>query len=474
MEDILEQIWKRSRFTSYFYQSVHLSAESSIPTLALTIVQSRLTLFYNPEFIEELDDEEIIGLMVHEMMHVMMNHDHRSRGDEDAVLQNTAQDMVVNNFIRSNERTFFSRKGQYQWDVPRLLLPEGLPGIPTRFFNETGNQDPSWEDVYMWLRESGEKDTLHISGKMDRRSDAPSAMNATMDSENFEPGSSAEKGKKEDAANRTDDAPDFSGITFHDDDENSLPTGMHLFQKGRMQHQVQARRTQVIRFAEKDHSCLEERAFQDIQGIIRKAEPVDIDDWKRRIKSIVDMASQSSEWYYSHGRFNRRYFASGIYAPGRVFEEKQVLTVAVDVSASMVMKPEEIEEAFGVIEELTGKYRINLLCIDEDLFVPEKSGDVFVKSGNVDSPYYYKPGDWKYLRSGNSGTTFFEPLFNDYMKGHREMLLVITDGYVYDLDRLTRYPHTLWVISGHRPEPFVPPFGRMVTIRTAETGRGYQ
>jgi len=465
MENILEKLWIRSRFTSYFYQSVHLSVETSIPTIALTVVQSRLTLYYNPGFIEKLSDEEIIGLLVHEMMHVMMNHDHRAPGEQDAVLRNKAQDMVVNHFIRNHEKTFFSRKGQYQWDIPKLILPDGLPDIPREYFDETGNDDPAWEDVYIWLRDRQNKETISINGKIDKRSDPTSSLNISMQSDEFKPESTTENVNGDNAPNRSDDVPDFRGVLFQDDD-TPIPTGMHLFQKSNMQHKIHAKRTQVIQFAEKDYDCLEERVYQDIQGIIKKTEPVDIEDWKRRIKSIVDMTSQSTEWYYSHGRFNRRYFASGIYAPGRVFEEKQVLTVAVDVSASMVMKPEEIEEAFGVIEDLTGKYRINLVCVDEDLFVPEKKGDQFVRSGRNDQPYYYKPGDWKFIRSGSSGTTFFESLFNSYMKGHREMLLVITDGYVYDLDRLSKYSQTLWVISGHRPEPFSQPFGRMVTIRT--------
>ncbi len=467
MEDILEQLWRRSRFTSYFYQSVHLSVEMSIPTIALTVVQSRLTLYYNTEFIDGLSDEEIIGLLVHEMMHVMMNHDHRAPGEQDAVLRNRAQDMVVNHFIRTHEKTFFSKKGQYQWDIPKLILPRELPGIPRQYFEETGDDDPAWEDVYIWLRERQNSETININGTTEKSSGAPSGINVSIKGDEFNPYSTAENGNRGNAPNRSDDAPDFNGILFQDDRENPLPTGMHLFQKSNMQHKIHAKRTQVIRFAEKDYDCLEERVYQDIQGIIKKTEPVDIEDWKRRIKSIVDMTSQSTEWYYSHGRFNRRYFASGIYAPGRVFEEKQVLTVAVDVSASMVMKPEEIEEAFGVIEDLTGKYRVNLVCVDEDLFVPEKEGDQFVRSGRSDQPYYYKPGDWKYIRSGSSGTTFFEPLFNNYMKGHSEMLLVITDGYVYDLEKLSKYSQTLWVISGHRTEPFVQPFGRMVTIRAS-------
>ena len=142
--------------------------------------------------------------------------------------------------------------------------------------------------------------------------------------------------------------------------------------------------------------------------------------------------------------------------------------MAVDVSGSMVMTPSDIETAFGVIEQLMGKYRINLVCLDEEYFVPERKGDNLVASGNPGRPFMYRRGDWRLIKTGSGGTTFFAPLFSRYMKGHREMLLVITDGYIYDLERLRRYTPTIWVISESRQDPFHPPFGQSVKVRTLQ------
>ena len=50
LELILEELWQKSRFASYFYQGVDLAEEKKIPTLALTIYHSRLVLFFNPDF----------------------------------------------------------------------------------------------------------------------------------------------------------------------------------------------------------------------------------------------------------------------------------------------------------------------------------------------------------------------------------------------------------------------------------------
>ncbi|MBF0398566.1 MAG: hypothetical protein HQK78_17455 [Desulfobacterales bacterium] len=221
----------------------------------------------------------------------------------------------------------------------------------------------------------------------------------------------------------------------------------------------------IIFFAEKDDECKEERAYQEITGIINKAQKTDNSSWKNLIKSIIDFSSQSNEWFYTYSKFNRRYFSNGIYTAGRAFKEKQFITVAIDVSGSMVMNPDEIEVAFGVIEDMTRKYKIHLVCLDEELFIPEKIDNTFYRSKNLKKGYIYKKGDWKFIKSGTGGTTFFAPLFNNYMKSHHEMLVVITDGYIYDLNILKKYTPTLWVISGNRTEPFYPPFGQVVSIK---------
>lgn len=461
-ERTLALLWRRSRFTSYFFQSVRFVEEEGVGTLALTLRASGFTLFYNREFTERSGVERLIALLVHEMLHVVHNHDHRAIDSGDALLQNLAQDMVVNSYISDNEETFFSKPHMYPDDVPLLALPPGLPLIPRAYFQDHPESDPAWEDVYRWLvgrkRASAVRETdtspagqgmISIEGDIARASE-------TRFSPLDNPG-----------AERSTQRDDISGMEFTDRDGNPLPTGAHLFTEAGRARDVEAARKRALSFALRDSSCQEERVFQDLHGIITGARSTDTTSWRRRIKSIVDFSSHSLSWTYSNSRFNRRYFAGGVYAPGRTYRHRQAITVAVDVSGSMVAEPGEIEAAFGVIEDLLRKYRVFLLCVDETVFVPEKRGDVFVASGRRDRPYAYAKGDWKYIRSGVRGTTLFAPLFNGYMAHHNEMLIVITDGEIYDLDSLRKYTPTLWVVSGRRGAGFQPPFGSVVTIQAS-------
>ena len=461
MSDTLEILWGRSRFVSYFYQAVDFIESRAVPTIALDQADMGTVLYYNRDFVERSNVEDLIGLLVHEFLHLVHNHRHRARPGADAGLQNLAQDMVINGYIRSRERSFFSRTGGDS--PPRLMIPEGLPVIPARFTAETGITDPSWEDVYRWLADRPEEKLADINVRAVETGDDFGERSVT--GERYHPGNAAEKDTdRRDIAN-VDHDDSREGIVFRDDDGNALPTGIHRYRDEERKRSMDALMERVFSLARQDAVCGRERAFGEIEVLVRSLRDVDISAWRSLVKSYIDYASHTSEWKYSYSRFNRRYFAGGIYAPGRVFVQKQTITVVVDVSGSMVVKPADLEAAFGVIEELLGKYTVNLVCVDEGVYVPRKDGDRFVPSDDRAAPYRYRRGDWKYLKTQSSGTTFFASLFNEFMTGHREMLVVITDGYIYDLHELKKYAPTLWVISSGRGEPFVPPFGKSVTIR---------
>lgn len=466
-DPILEEVWKRSRFTSYFYQSAEFTGTGSIPTIALTVYDRRLAVFFNPAFVAAHPAEEMIGLLVHEMLHVVFSHDHRAFPDGNIYLQNLAQDMVINSYIIERRTTFFSRKNLYRYSIPELVLPAGLPVVPEQFYTDTEISDPAWEDVYRWLKDIPRGQLKRFMGRADLDGEVRTPSEYQVVIENLNQSlenvlNLPEEYTRDEGYTRLGDR---DGMVFQDSNGDELPTGIHVLRNHDYKNQMDAKKKQLIMLPGRDIMCRDERAYQELNAIIRETRSVDTTGWEAMIKSIIDYSSQSNEWTYTYGRFNRRYFTQGIYAPGRIFRERQNITVAVDVSASMVMTPGDLEAAFGVLEELAGKYVISLVCIDEDLFIPEKKEDRFVHSEGG-RPYIYKHGDWRFIKTGASGTTFFAPLFNRYMNHHREMLLVITDGYIYDLPELHRYNPTLWLISSGRHEPFAAPFGQVVKIET--------
>lgn len=444
-DPLLKELWKRSRFTSYFYQLVSFVEDNSLPTLALTVRSGRVTLLYNGAFVEGLSMEERMGLLVHEMMHAVFGHDHRGFRDEHPYLQNMAQDMVINSWMDDHRGTFFST------GEATLTLPEGLPRIPGEFYEKTGESDPSWESVYRFLK-----------------TDEPTVLGDFAEGlkENFRPSKSREQSGQPEPAPMT---PDEEGRA--EDGEwclspgqgQQLPTGVHRMEDASAAVRIRKNVREALTLSGQDVKARDERLVREISTLIQQVAKVDISPLKRKIRTIVARGTPSREWEYSSARFNRRYFTEGIYSAGRHYVDKKLLTVVVDLSASMVTRPEQIEEAFGAVESLLDGYRINLLCIDETLFVPEKQGDRFVKGGNETRVCTYRRGDWRLIRSGNSGTTFFSALFNRYLLNHREMVVVITDGEIYDLERLLPYQRTLWLLPS-TAQGFHAPFGDVVRL----------
>ena len=445
---VLKSLWNQSRFASFFFQAVSFVPNDGLPTLALTAFQRRLTLFYNTAFAAQTRPEHLIGLLIHEMLHVIFNHDHRLIPGRNPHLQNLAQDMVINSYIRENRKTFFSRAGRRQ--TPELELPPGLPVIPESFSRETGKtnlSEVSWEEVYVWLNSrSAFPDTS-------QRDEGPNLPG--MDESSWQ------------SLGSRDGAPEsVDGLALLDQGGKALPTGAHLFGDPQANEHANAGAKRVLRFIRQGGECSNERALQDLACLIEAPARIKRPPWRREIKTILDYSRPREQWEYASSRFNRRYVDSGIYAPGRRYTHMPLITVVVDVSGSMASHPQEMEQAFGLVESLVSEFRINLLCLDQDLFIPQKQEDGF-KASKSKRPYYYKKGDWRRIRSGSRGTTLFAPLFNAYMNGHKEALLVLTDGFIYDLKALKPHYPTIWAVPSAQEVRFHPPFGRVVSMGDA-------
>lgn len=67
----------------------------------MTIATDGVAIFYNPDFVDKLQAQELVGVLVHEAMHVMMKHNLR-REKRDISLWNIACDYAVNRHIVSS------------------------------------------------------------------------------------------------------------------------------------------------------------------------------------------------------------------------------------------------------------------------------------------------------------------------------------------------------------------------------------
>lgn len=85
---------KNTIFYSSLLASLKLKLSDTIPTAATNGVD----LIVNPDYVSKLEINELIGLLLHETMHVCLQHvDRRNSANLDPTLYNIAGDFVINN-----------------------------------------------------------------------------------------------------------------------------------------------------------------------------------------------------------------------------------------------------------------------------------------------------------------------------------------------------------------------------------------
>lgn len=107
---VLEKVTIRLLQTNIFYASllsqmrkIEATGElaKQIPTEAVAIKNGRIEFYYNPKFLETLTVDEAVGVLEHELKHVVLGHLTRMRDEyrENSQLANICQDMNANRGI---------------------------------------------------------------------------------------------------------------------------------------------------------------------------------------------------------------------------------------------------------------------------------------------------------------------------------------------------------------------------------------
>lgn len=98
------------------------------------------TLFFGPSFLEKLDDDETVFLMLHELMHCVLRHTSRT-GSRNAFLFNVAADIVSNSILLETFAPAGSGAGfTVAGETPMHIAPDGSEG-----------REHTTEEVYQML-----------------------------------------------------------------------------------------------------------------------------------------------------------------------------------------------------------------------------------------------------------------------------------------------------------------------------------
>lgn len=91
-----------------FFATLLMSTPAKIRTDIDTAATDMLTLYYNPEFIESLDDEVVLFVLAHEVMHIALAHGMRL-GKRHPFLWNVAADYAINLVLQETGFTLWDK-----------------------------------------------------------------------------------------------------------------------------------------------------------------------------------------------------------------------------------------------------------------------------------------------------------------------------------------------------------------------------
>jgi len=99
--------------------------EQEVSTISIYATLKGFVLEYNPEWLDSINQEQVNYAIVHEMLHLVNSHQHRSIGFERKMAEKSA-DQLINSHIEDN---YSKKTGAFQVERPK----EDLPLIPEKF-----------------------------------------------------------------------------------------------------------------------------------------------------------------------------------------------------------------------------------------------------------------------------------------------------------------------------------------------------
>ena len=175
------QLYTKAPFFSYLIEHMTIYEESDpkklrVPTMG---VNAKNDLFYNPDFVDKLPDEELLGVLCHEVMHCALEHPWRGDGRNivikgkntktgevhDLSLWNAAIDIVVNGIILKNG-----------FRIPKDCILPDIAKDSIEIFGGTINElsNKSAEEIYDELKQLVKDQIQKSKGKGKKGKGQPS------------------------------------------------------------------------------------------------------------------------------------------------------------------------------------------------------------------------------------------------------------------------------------------------------------
>lgn len=398
-------------------------------------------IYFGTAFMDELTDSELDFVMMHEILHVVLQHCLR-QGNRDAERFNIACDIVVNsNILLSNQMNLQSITLQ-KYGESMHIAPNGREG-----------HEYTAEEVYAMLPKSSKK-KMEAGGDTANDSTAQQSEGQGQGSGNRSPrgrksgGSGQESGSYQSGRARqvhrkaTDDGSRWDDHTrwgMMEDDDLLRDVWVKRFEDA----------CEAISIRDPSNSRGVLPAFAErIWTELKKPQT----DWRTVLTNFV----QDEINDYSFSPPDRRFDSSPFYLPDYNEKEDTVEDVLFMIDTSASMSDDMITAAYseikGAIDQFGGKLKGWLGFFDAAIIEPKPFMD---------------ENELRIIKPAGGGGTDFQIIF-EYVYRHMTdkppaSIIIFTDGYApFPQEKLAQGIPVLWLLNN---EEITPPWGKIARIK---------
>lgn len=368
------------------YSGIIMMGKSEVKDDIPTACTDGINKYYGRKFIEKLNDMELRALVLHENLHVALNHVSRFKRlfQENPMLMNACADYVVN-------------------DVIVHLKDENLCKLPEGGLYEDKYHNWSVKEVYDDLKQQ-----LSNPSDSDDAGGDGEPMQAAMQSSKLSPDSL-----------KTLDEHDFA---------NSEKTPKELKEM-----------KQKIENALKEGSILAGKFGANVPRAIEELFEPKI-DWREVLREFIQQSIKGND-EYTWRKFNKRMMANDLYLPSMENETIGELVLAIDTSASIGQKElgEFATEVVSICDTVTPE-RIRILWWDYEV----------AKEQVFDRDSYQSIRDLLKPDGGGGTRVSCVSEYIIKHKIESQAIIVFTDGYVENDISWDIQSPTLWVVTENK------------------------
>ncbi len=386
-----------------FYAVLLLHTRFAVDEMCRTAYTDGSRIAFCPDFLNKLSEKELEFVLMHEVLHIALDHCGRMAWCENATLSNIACDIVVNsNILYSNnmDLSSISIKGS---GALMHLAPDGKEG-----YNYTA------EKIYEMLEQDPDTEKKSSDGNGDE----------------------------------TEDEEDFDDHTFWTPSEDEAEDGSGL--KEERLYRIAEAAAIAARIENQSGGGCGKVPFALERVVNELTNPQT--DWRTALAAFVQEEIND----YSFNPPDRRFQDSPFFLPDYNEKDGSVEDVLFMVDTSGSMTDELVTEAYseicGAIRQFNGRLRGRLGFFDTEITEPKEFSD---------------EDELRIIRPYGGGGTSFHCVFDYLKKRPENMnvvcLVILTDGNAPFPDESAAMGiPVLWIINNAE---ITPPWGKVIRIK---------